>query len=609
MKFNSEYYLPNSEERVEHLRKIVRGRPVAILAAGPSMVELENRVEALRDADICYFGMNSYLVRETPILGKIGKHISVLSLSSQQGWPTHLKDVIGFLEREDDNLFVSIFFMPELFRLMDKRFDLNQFLAKYDDKLLSVYSLDRRTLPSNDLPLHFIHFNTLLLMVQMAIIGKASKIIIFGADGGWKPIDSRQWYYRQDDPHHRGYTTIEDKVGKPEYLSLDARQQFNPIASIAARNVFKTYNLPPVEILNCSENSLYSAFPKVSYDEAFKCLLENMKFNIALDLRVPTVSVIFPFSVKEGSSEELKKRLESAAQQSFSNYEQIIVCDHFSDSLAGLLKDLPKMRLVLEKEPGNIAAFQKGVSAANGKYIFYCPPGNGYLNRDWFDSCVEVLENNQDVSLVWGLNQSMLEDGAPGRIYDSHLFDKSPSQGKWFIYYWLKKKTIFSEGNICLRKKILNECFPFQRISKSAEYSNWLEFYYNFNVSGYQPFFIPAVANYSRIRMENEILGKDAYFARIEQYKNELLQHEATHHYKNEAEGLQGKGFSLFLFMVYDLGRFLRFRFLRYVLFIEWTMKCWRLYGWFGLELVFNSLKSKGLNILSRQYARIRHER
>jgi hypothetical protein len=78
MDFSSSVYLPNSEERIDALRKIIAGRPVAILAAGPSIENLERRIHELRHKDICYFGLNQFFVQETHILQKIEKKLSVV---------------------------------------------------------------------------------------------------------------------------------------------------------------------------------------------------------------------------------------------------------------------------------------------------------------------------------------------------------------------------------------------------------------------------------------------------------------------------------------------------------------------------------------------------
>ena len=107
MNFSSKEYLPNSEERIAHLRKIINGRPVVILGAGPSIEELEQRVGELRDADICYMGINKFFIPETYILNKINKRFSVVTCSGREGLPAIIKGVIDFLERDEDNMFIS----------------------------------------------------------------------------------------------------------------------------------------------------------------------------------------------------------------------------------------------------------------------------------------------------------------------------------------------------------------------------------------------------------------------------------------------------------------------------------------------------------------------
>jgi len=108
----------------------------------------------------------------------------------------------------------------------------------------------------------------------MAIVGKASSIVLFGADGGSKN-DAKEWYHRQNDIGHRGPVDMfscDYIVSPKEHLLNDTNKYFNPIAQIALDNLYNTYGFAPIEILNCSEDSLYTPFPKVSYDAAFKHL-------------------------------------------------------------------------------------------------------------------------------------------------------------------------------------------------------------------------------------------------------------------------------------------------------------------------------------------------
>ena len=276
--FSSKEYLPNSEERLAHLRKIINGRPVAILAAGPSIHELEERIEQLRQADICYFGINKFFVQETHILQKINKQMSVVSCGGREGMPEIISPVIDFFNRDEDNMFISSFWRDP-FGLVNN-FNLRQFLDRYDKKLL-FFSIDKRgAVPNNNYPLHFIESNSLLMQIQMALIGQAQSIVLFGADGHGGE-GSKKCYYRHDEYAIPGWSWIN------ESLMNDTRHFFNSIAATAIKNTCKTYNLPLINILNCSPKSFYTPFPKISYDEAFEYLLTGKKLIGRLDLRVP----------------------------------------------------------------------------------------------------------------------------------------------------------------------------------------------------------------------------------------------------------------------------------------------------------------------------------
>ncbi len=551
MNFSSKDYLPNSEKRINHLRKIIDGRTVAILAAGPSINDLEKRISELRDADICYLGLNHF-VQETYILQQIDRHLSVFMNSCREKIPRTIKDTINFLNRDEDNILVSSFYR-NAFELMNNDFDLNQFLSKYDRKLIFFYMLRERTVPNSDYPLHFTFDNSLQTLIQLAMIGKASRIVLFGADGYCKE-NIKEYYFRQG-----------EYPPAPRENLITCTKCFNAAMPIAIRNTYETYNLAPIDILNCSENSFYTPFPKVSYDDAFDYLLRGKKFQREVDLRVPKVSVISPF-VNRG--ELVKETVESISNQSYSNHEHIIVYNEADDKSRGLEQQFPHIRWIPEKDIGHLQAFKKGISIARGEYIFHYRITDGYLNKDWINTCVEVLENHPDISLVWGLSQTMAENGAPGRISNDELFDTPPPQEKEFIYYWFKKKILFPEGNFCVRKKVLEECFPFHGSKASDEREAWIAFNYKFNTSGYLPYFIPIVANY--FRGQNDIEERKqsadssvqrwlkAYCEDIEQYKKKLIRRKITHCYRNESGEISSYGFSRSIFLFFDIIRYVK---------------------------------------------------
>ena len=551
MNFLSKEYLPNSEERIGHLRRIINGRTVAILAAGPSINDLEKRISELRDADICYFGFNEF-VQETYILQQIGQHLSVFMDSARENIPPTIKDTIYFLNRDEDNILISSLY-PKIFELMNNDFALNQFLSKYDRKLIFFYLFEERTVPNSDYPLHFTHSNSLQVLIQLAIIGKASRIVLFGADGYCKE-NIKEYYFRQG----------EYPPAPREHLIFDTKR-FNAATPIAIRNTYETYNLAPIDILNCSENSFYTAFPKVSYDDAFEYLLMGKKYTRKSDLRVPKVSII---SAVVNTGVFFKEAVESVSNQPYSNHEHIVIYDEEDDEIQDMMRQFPHIRWFREKNCNYLQAFKKGISMARGEYMFHYRITDRYLNQDWINTCVEVLENNPDVSLVWGLSQIMAENGAPERIINDEFLDNPPSQRKDFIYYWLKKKILFPEGNFCVRKKILEECFPFHGSKASDEREAWIAFNYRFNTSGYLPYFIPTVANY--FRGQNDIKERKQsadpsvqrwvkeYCEDIEQYKKKLIRRKITHCYRNESGEISSYGFSRIIFLFFDIIRYVK---------------------------------------------------
>lgn len=556
MNFTSKDYLPNSGGRIEHLQKIIDGKPVAILAAGPSIYELEKRIGELRHADICYFGLNSYTVREAPILSQIDKRLSVVMCSSREGIPMAMGDIVDFLNRDEDNMFVSSLWR-DTFELMDNDFDLNQFLAKYDKKLIFFSLSYEKTVPDSKRPLHFIVSNSVLVLIQMAIIGRASRIVLFGADGGFKK-GAEEWYYRQSDPGHRGSAMGDYMVGPKSNLIMDTNRSFNPIAPIAIKNIYKTYNLTPVDILNCSENSFYTYFPKVSYDDAFEYLLTDKKFNKKSDLRIPKVSVISPYS---NSDKCLRETIENVSSQSYSNHEHIVVYGKIDDEMRNTMRQFPDVRWILEENLGHLQMLKKGISMARGEYIFYCPVGYGYFNQDWFNTCVEVLENNPDISLVWGLSKNISKD-------NEKVLSNPLTQGKNFIYYWLKKKILFSQANFCVRKKTLEDCFMLDESKVSDEHKEWVSFCYRFNTSGYLPYFVPVAADYRGIHYSVEGPKESAepeimnwikeYYDNVEQYKRMLIRRKTVHHFRDGSGELIPDSFRLITLFFIDTIRYIK---------------------------------------------------
>ena len=258
LNWDHKVYLPESERRIEHLRNVVAGRPVAILASGPSIQELESNISKLAGIDICWFGFNTF-THEKCILSQIDEQYDIFMDSCRENIPMTMSEILEFLERDYANVFISTFYR-NAFELLGDGFSLPGFLNRYNQSLLFFYLASTYDVPSKENPLHFIEGNSLQMAIQVAVISGAPRIVLFGADGG---SNSENCYYRQESYH---------SPVPPVAKLLQDTIHFNPAMPVSIQNTCEAYDIPVPIILNASMSSLYTPFPKCNYDTAFRGL-------------------------------------------------------------------------------------------------------------------------------------------------------------------------------------------------------------------------------------------------------------------------------------------------------------------------------------------------
>lgn len=278
-RLNFSHYLPNTEERIERLRRVINGRPVAIILHGPSVKELEARITELDGCDICYFGANYFRSPEKYILQKINRTHSVVMVGgiAREDDRVLMQDVIDFLERQEANIFISDRYSMHTLEVT-YGVGPDEFIKKYDKKLLFFEGRNYTTsitvgngvflpLPSIEHPLHFLAQSSFSFLLSLALIGGAPLVVVFGGDGG--RINAPELHYRECGPRVAPESEIEDS------LAFETKQ-FNLTMPVLLEKVSKIYNLAPVDIVNCSLQSNYTPLRKLSYDDTF-ALLKSFK--------------------------------------------------------------------------------------------------------------------------------------------------------------------------------------------------------------------------------------------------------------------------------------------------------------------------------------------
>jgi glycosyltransferase involved in cell wall biosynthesis len=258
------------------------------------------------------------------------------------------------------------------------------------------------------------------------------------------------------------------------------------------------------------------------------------------DVSQPVISVVTP-SLNHGRF--LRQTIESVAAQTFRSFEHIVVDGGSTDDTVKILKEFPHLRWVSERDEHVIEAYQKALSMARGRYIIQCCVSDGFLDPNWFKKCVEVLEKDDEVSVVWGFAQAMSEEGDLLNVLFQEFFNDPPPQKQNFLAFWLVSGFPLPEGNYCVRSEVIRAWFPDTQSSGWFRTCPHLGFMYKFFTEGYSPYFIPVVANFGRTHHDQrsqrlsdvEKPGQVAYLNAVKEYGKSILRRSTVHRFRNGA--------------------------------------------------------------------------
>lgn len=174
------------------------------------------------------------------------------------------------------------------------------------------------------------------------------------------------------------------------------------------------------------------------------------------------VSVIIP---NYNHSSYLKERIESVLQQTYENYELILLDDCSTDNSRDILmqyKDNSHVSNIVFNEKNSGSPFKqwdKGIKLAKGKYIWIAE-SDDYADPDFLSSTVAALDNYSDVVVVY-TGSHMIDDKGDCIKLDWDKFDKTiPQQTKYDSRYFLSRKmlwntSIYNASMVLFRK----ECY------------------------------------------------------------------------------------------------------------------------------------------------------
>lgn len=266
-------------------------------------------------------------------------------------------------------------------------------------------------------------------------------------------------------------------------------------------------------------------------------------------LRRPKISVV---TTNKNGGRFLRETIESVMMQKFTDYEHIIIDSASTDDSLEIIKSYPHIRWISEPDNSASEGFQKGFKLACGDYIMVMSVSDIYLSRTWFRRCVEVLDADLEISLVWGLAVSMNDDGDINDVWQPWWLDMQPPQKKSFLGLWFASNAFayLPELNYCVRRKVFLECYF------NSEYnSNWkmhdtfLVMLFNFHTKGYLPYFLPIIAHCGRVHegqisevMRESLIQTTRFFRKLSvKYCLAVLSGRKSHYFRNGQSKIIGQ--------------------------------------------------------------------
>jgi len=189
----------------------------------------------------------------------------------------------------------------------------------------------------------------------------------------------------------------------------------------------------------------------------------------------PTISVVM--AVYNGEK-YLRESVESILNQTFKNFEFVIINDGSSDRTQEILESYidPRIILIHRKHFGLTKSLNKGISLAKGKYISR-QDADDISMPERLEKQISFLEEHKSVALLGTTVKIIDENGSLIHIR------KYPSDSS-SIKKGIKEDNCFCHGSVIFRKKHFFELGGYREIFSTAQdYDLWLRFAENFEVA------------------------------------------------------------------------------------------------------------------------------
>lgn len=147
------------------------------------------------------------------------------------------------------------------------------------------------------------------------------------------------------------------------------------------------------------------------------------------------------------SAQYVRETIESIKNQSYKNWEHIVVDGLSTDGTLDVVREYPNIKLIVEKDFGQSSAINKGMRLTSGEILawqnaddLYCPTT--------FQTIVDYFENNPSIDVIYGDYQLIDENS-------KWICEVRPP--KWNLWLFAHARFVPMQPTVFWRRKVYDE--------------------------------------------------------------------------------------------------------------------------------------------------------
>lgn len=198
---------------------------------------------------------------------------------------------------------------------------------------------------------------------------------------------------------------------------------------------------------------------------------------------MPKVSVIIP---NYNHAPYLKQRIESVLEQTYQDFEIILLDDCSTDASCEILlsyKNHPKVTSMILNEQNSGSTFlqwDKGLHLATGEYIWIAE-SDDYADSSFLESCIKAFSENSDAVLTYTGSQMIDAQSSPICSMDWDHFQKNDppikvfSSKEFLKKHLLWKNEIYNASMVVFKKHCYDKIsYDFQQFRYCGDWLFWI---------------------------------------------------------------------------------------------------------------------------------------